>query len=56
MCVFRGDVGQISAVLQQVCKKEGLTLPTELAQRVAQKSNRNLRKALLICEACRVQQ
>ncbi len=47
---------QITAILQQVCRKEGLTLPAELAHRVAEKSNRNLRKALLLCEACRVQQ
>lgn len=47
---------QITMILQQVCKKEGLSLPPELAQRVAEKSNRNLRKALLLCEACRVQQ
>lgn len=39
-----------------VCKKEGLILPTELAKQIAEKSGRNLRKALLMCEACRVQQ
>ncbi|WAQ99213.1 RFC3-like protein [Mya arenaria] len=36
-------------------KKEGLNLPMELAKRIAEKSNRNLRRALLMCEACRVQ-
>ena len=51
-----GCLVQISTVLQQVCKKERLTLPAELALQMAQKSKRNLRKALLICEACRVQQ
>lgn len=47
---------QIVQVLQSTCKKEGLTLPSELAQRIAEASNRNLRRALLMCEACKVQQ
>ncbi|KAL5011739.1 hypothetical protein ScPMuIL_010290 [Solemya velum] len=49
-------VEEICKILQNVCKKEGLTLPTELAERIAKKSNRNLRRALLTCEACKVQQ
>ncbi|BES93731.1 Replication factor C subunit [Nesidiocoris tenuis] len=47
---------QVVAVLQNVCKKEGLTLPAELAERIAQKSDRNLRRAILMCEACKAQQ
>lgn len=47
---------EIGQILHYVCRKEGLTLPDELAQRIAEKSGRNLRKALLMCEACRVQQ
>ncbi|XP_043214816.1 replication factor C subunit 3-like [Amphibalanus amphitrite] len=47
---------QITDVLHAVCKKEGLALPSELAQRIAEKSGRNLRRALLMCETCRVQQ
>ena len=47
---------QICQILQNVCKKEGLTIPTELSKRIAEKSKRNLRRALLMCEACRVQQ
>ncbi|KAG8584948.1 hypothetical protein GDO81_004837 [Engystomops pustulosus] len=47
---------EICTVLFNVCKKEGLSLPQELARKIAEKSGRNLRKALLICEACRVQQ
>ena len=43
-------------MLQYVCKKEGLTLPSELAMEISKKSNRNLRRAILMCEACRVQQ
>ncbi|XP_069828190.1 replication factor C subunit 3 [Dendropsophus ebraccatus] len=47
---------EICAVLFNVCRKEGLSLPQELARKIAEKAGRNLRKALLICEACRVQQ
>ncbi|KAF5300121.1 hypothetical protein FQR65_LT09211 [Abscondita terminalis] len=47
---------EIVTILQSVCKKEGLSLPIELAQRIAEKSNRNLRRAILMCEACKVEQ
>lgn len=47
---------QVRSVLSNVCKKEGLLLPPELAKQIAEKSGRNLRKAMLMCEACRVQQ
>lgn len=47
---------EITQILQTICKKEGLTLPSELAKRIAEKSERNLRKAILSCEACKVQQ
>ncbi|KAM3837179.1 replication factor C subunit 3 isoform 2-T2 [Vipera latastei] len=50
------SIGDICTILSNVCKKEGLTLPQDLARRIAEKSGRNLRKALLMCEACRVQQ
>lgn len=50
------SVFQVCSVLMGVCKKEGLLLPAELAKKIAEKSGRNLRKALLTCEACRVQQ
>ncbi|XP_048350790.1 replication factor C subunit 3 isoform X1 [Sphaerodactylus townsendi] len=50
------SIEEICSVLSGVCKKEGLVLPPELARRIAEKSGRNLRKALLMCEACRVQQ
>ena len=49
-------VFQICQILHNVCKKEGLSIPPELSKRIAEKSNRNLRRALLMCEACRVQQ
>lgn len=41
---------QISAILKTACKQEGLTIPNDLATRIALKSNRNLRRALLMCE------
>uniref|UniRef100_A0A8D3BUU6 Replication factor C subunit 3 n=1 Tax=Scophthalmus maximus TaxID=52904 RepID=A0A8D3BUU6_SCOMX len=47
---------EVCSVLTSVCKKEGLLLPPELAKNISEKSGRNLRKALLMCEACRVQQ
>ncbi|XP_014664607.1 PREDICTED: replication factor C subunit 3-like [Priapulus caudatus] len=50
------SVDEMCSVLTNVCKKEGLTLPSQLAKRIAEKSGRNLRRALLMCEACRVQQ
>ena len=52
----RTPLVQIVQILQTVCKKEGLNLPTELAQRIAEKSQGNLRRAILMCEACKVQQ
>lgn len=36
-------------------KREGLTVPDGFARRIAEQSKRNLRKALLTLEACRVQ-
>uniref|UniRef100_A0A4W3JTS5 Replication factor C subunit 3 n=1 Tax=Callorhinchus milii TaxID=7868 RepID=A0A4W3JTS5_CALMI len=50
------SIEEICHVLSGVCKKECLILPQELARKIAEQSNRNLRKALLMCEACRVQQ
>ncbi|GBP57955.1 Replication factor C subunit 3 [Eumeta japonica] len=47
---------EIVSVLYSVCKREGLSLPSELAVRIAKASDRNLRRALLMCEACKVQQ
>ncbi|RUP46976.1 hypothetical protein BC936DRAFT_146297 [Jimgerdemannia flammicorona] len=41
--------------LQHVAKREGFKLPKKLAQRVAELSDRNLRKALLMLEAAKVQ-
>ncbi|XP_071448230.1 replication factor C subunit 3 isoform X2 [Hetaerina americana] len=49
-------INDITSVLQTVCNSEGLTLPDELAERIAVKSRRNLRAALLMCEACKTKQ
>lgn len=46
---------EICRVLAKICKKERLTLPDAFASRVAQFSNGNLRKAILMLEACKVQ-
>lgn len=48
-------VEQITTVLQNVAKKESITLPPTLALTIARESNRNLRKALLMLEAAKVQ-
>ena len=45
---------QICMILKQTCKSEGLSIPNELANRIATKSNRNLRRALLMCETAYV--
>ncbi len=47
---------EIVSVLQSIGKKENCPIPLELAHRISEKSNRNLRKAILVMEACRVQQ
>ncbi|XP_021776051.1 replication factor C subunit 3 [Chenopodium quinoa] len=47
---------EIVKVLEFIGKKESLELPPGFAARVAAKSNRSLRRAILLFEACRVQQ
>lgn len=42
--------------LQVICRKEGLTLPDELALIISQNSERNLRRAILMLEASKVKQ
>lgn len=43
-------------VLMNISKKEGLSLPTDLAARIAEKSGRNLRRAILMLQSCKVAQ
>lgn len=47
---------EISLILKKVAKSEGLQAPDEFLNKVSDNSHRSLRKALLILEACRVQQ
>lgn len=47
---------QIVRVLEFIGKKEGLQIPPGFAARIAEKSNRSLRRAILLFETCRVQQ
>lgn len=49
-------IGDTVSIIHQVCKKEGLNLPTELGNRIAKLSKRNLRRALLMCQTCWVHQ
>ncbi|XP_059428040.1 replication factor C subunit 3 isoform X1 [Corylus avellana] len=47
---------EIVKVLEFIGNKEGLQLPSGFAARIADKSNRSLRRAILSFETCRVQQ
>ena len=47
---------KICQVLNLVSRKEQFTLPDELAINIARQSGRNLRRAVLMLEACKVQQ
>ncbi len=42
---------QVTKSLQAISKKEGITLPPELARSIALQSDRNLRKAILMLQA-----
>jgi replication factor C subunit 3/5 len=48
-------VNDIVSVLKHVARQEGLTLPDPLAVTIARESSRNLRRAVLMLEACTVQ-
>lgn len=47
---------EIAAILQRTARAEALTLPSALADRIALSCDRNLRRALLMLEAAKVQQ
>ena len=49
-------LAEVCKGLQHVAAKEAITLPHELAARIAERSNRNLRRAILMLEAARVKQ
>jgi len=46
---------QIVKALQNVAKKEGINLPLEMGDRLARASNGNLRRGILMLEACRAE-
>ncbi|KAI8914741.1 P-loop containing nucleoside triphosphate hydrolase protein [Powellomyces hirtus] len=50
------EVQEIKNVIFKVCKKESITIPDMFATRLAEASAGNLRKALLMLEASRIQQ
>lgn len=47
---------EIVDILHRICKKENVVLPNELANRIAEQSERNLRKAILTLEATKTKQ
>lgn len=47
---------EVTSVLCSISKRENLVLPIELAKRIVERSDRNMRRAILMLEACRVQQ
>jgi len=47
---------EIAKILTNIAGKEDCTLPMKLAERIAEKSGRNLRRAILMAEGCKVQQ
>ena len=42
--------------LAEVAKQEGISLPADVADSIVEKSARNMRRALLMLEACHVAQ
>uniref|UniRef100_A0A183B1V7 Replication factor C subunit 3 n=1 Tax=Echinostoma caproni TaxID=27848 RepID=A0A183B1V7_9TREM len=49
------SVEQISTILRNTARREGLSMPVELASRIATASERNLRRALLLAEVAKWQ-
>lgn len=47
---------QIATILRHIAKKEGLRAPDAFLHRIVQASERNLRRAILMFEACKVAQ
>ena len=45
---------EICSVLDNLCQKEGIKLPPALALKISMQSDRNLRRAILSLEACKV--
>ncbi|XP_066245863.1 replication factor C subunit 3 [Euwallacea similis] len=49
------SVNEICSILKTTCKKEDVPISPEVAENIAKASNGNLRRALLICESCKVE-
>ncbi|VDQ13556.1 unnamed protein product [Trichobilharzia regenti] len=49
------SVDEVVEILKNTARREGLTMPVELAKRIAISSDRNLRRALLYAEVARWQ-
>jgi len=47
---------EIASILTEISSREECTMPSRLAIRIAEKSGRNLRRAILLAEGCKVQQ
>ena len=48
-------VSQMTTVLKNIAKKEKFHLPSEVAAKIIEESNGNLRKAILVFEALKMQ-
>lgn len=48
-------INGVCGVLKYIAARESLNLPDELANKIALKSDRNLRRAILMLESCKVQ-
>ena len=49
------DLGQMQSVLEHIAKKKKFDLPPEVSQEIIDDSGGNLRKAILVFEALRMQ-
>jgi replication factor C subunit 3/5 len=49
------SIDDICSILANICRKENITLPAEMAKNIATTSDRNLRRAILMLEAAKVQ-
>merc|ERR1711990_1064955 len=47
---------EVNTMLQTVARKEHIDLPDELSRRITEQASRNLRKAMLSLETCKVAQ
>ncbi|CAG9766368.1 unnamed protein product [Ceutorhynchus assimilis] len=48
-------IEEISTIISKICKKEDTAIPATLIEKISKSVNGNLRRAILICEACKVE-